>query len=73
MHTAGALTQLCPEGLCAREDDGGVSQRLPAMLSDLGVVYPHLLLSNDLRAVLPSVTDGWKGFGEAQGPMRAMD
>ena len=39
-HTAGALTQLCPEGLCAREDDGGVSQRLPAMLSDLGVVFP---------------------------------
>ena len=73
MHTAGALTQLCPEGLCAREDDGGVSQRLPAMLSDLGVVYPHLLLGSDLRALLPSVTDGWKGFGQVQGPMGRWD
>lgn len=73
MHTAGALTQLCPEGLCAREDDGGVSRRLPAMLSDVGVVYPHLLLSNGLRALLPSVTHAWKGFGEAQGPVGRRD
>ena len=64
MHVAGALTQLCPKGLCAQDDDGGATERLQGMLSDLAIVYPHVVLPRDLRAFLPSVTHGWKGFAE---------
>ena len=65
MHAAGALTQLCPQGLCVRdEEDGSALNRLSGMLSELAIVYFHLLLSADLRGLLPSVTDGWADFGE---------
>ena len=64
MHTAGVLTQLCPQGLCVRDEDGSALERLSGMLSDLTIVYLHLILSADLRDRLPSVTDGWAGFAE---------
>ena len=67
MHTAGALTQLCPEGLCIGDDDGGVSERLPGMLSDLAIVYLHLVLSDDLRALLPPINHAWRDFGRERG------
>ena len=69
MHTVGALTQLCPEGLCMRDEGRGVSERLSGMLSDLALVYLHIVLSDDLRAFLPSVEDGWRGFGDAEHPV----
>ena len=34
------------------------------MLSELTIVYLHLLLNADLRDRLPSVTDWWAGFAE---------
>ena len=64
MHTAGVLTQLCPQGLCVLDEDGSTPERLSGMLSDLAIVYLHLILSADLRDRLPSVTDGWAGFAE---------
>ena len=64
MHAAGPLTQLCPQGLCIRDEDGSVLERLSGMLSDLAIVYLHLILSADLRDLLPSVTGGWAGFAE---------
>ena len=64
MHVSGFLTQLCPQGLCVREEDGSAPERLSGMLSDLAVVYFHLLLSADLRDLLPAVADGWAGFAE---------
>ena len=64
MHTAGVLTQLCPQGLCVRDEDGSALERLSGMLLDLTIVYLHLILSADLRDRLPSVTDGWAGFAE---------
>ena len=64
MHTAGVLTQLCPQRLCERDEDGSALERLSGMLSDLTIVYLHLILSADLRDRLPSVTDGWAGFAE---------
>ena len=66
MHATGALTQLCPEGLCTRDGAGSASERLPGMLSDLAIVYLHLVLSDDLRALLPSIEHGWRAFGKAR-------
>ena len=64
MHAAGVLTQLCPPGLCLRDEDGSALERLSGMLTDLTIVYLHLILSADLRDRLPSVTDGWAGFAD---------
>ena len=67
MHAAGPATQLCPQGLCARDEDGSAPERLFGKLSDLAIVYLHLVLSADLRELLPSVTRGWAGFaGEVE-------
>ena len=68
MTVAGHLTQLCPKDLCARVGGRGAAQRLREMLSDIRVVYLHLLLSDDLRrALLPSIAHKWKGFGGETG------
>ena len=67
MHTAGALTQLCPEAVCTRSDDEGAMKRLAGMLPDLVIVYLHLVSSNGLRDLLPPIDHKWKGFG-AQAP-----
>ena len=74
MHAAGALTQLCPLDLCARDDDRGASGRVRGMLSDLAIVYLHLVLSDDLRALLPPIAHKWKAFGEnTRGPEARID
>ena len=70
MYTAGPLTQLCPQDLCVRDEDGSTLERLSGMLSDLAIVYFHLILSADLRDLLPSVTHGWAGFAEEMGVRR---
>ena len=64
MYAAGPATQLCPQGLCVRDENGSAPERLSGMLSDLAIVYFHLLLSADLRGLLPSVTHAWAGFAE---------
>ena len=60
LNAFGALTQLCPAHLCTRA--GSVYQRLPPLLSDLTVVYRHLLLPPDLRTTLPSISQNWMYF-----------
>ncbi len=60
LNAFGALTQLCPAHLCTRA--GSVWQRLPLLLSDLTVVYLHLLLPPDLRTTLPPISQNWIHF-----------
>ena len=60
LNAFGALTQLCPAHLCTRA--GSVYQHLPPLLSDLTVVYLHLLLPPDLRTTLPSISQNWMHF-----------
>ena len=60
LNAFGALTQLCPAHLCTWV--GSVWQRLPLLLSDLTVVYLHLLLPPDLRTTLPSISQNWIHF-----------
>ena len=59
---AEGVTRLCPRDLCARLFNP-LADRLSVVASDLGIVYLHLLLPNDLRAGLPPLTSGWAGFG----------
>ena len=63
MHAAGALVQLCPQDLCVLDDPRTAAERLAEILSDLAIVFPHLVLGPDLRALLPPIGHTWQGFG----------
>ena len=66
LNASGPLTQLCPAHLCPQVQGGW--QRLPSVLSDLTVVYLHLLLPQDLRGGLPSIAHKWNGFAGTATP-----
>lgn len=56
------VTRLCPSELCVRHTPRELRPDLDLLLSDLGVVYLHLLLPDDLAARLPSVSETWGNF-----------
>jgi hypothetical protein len=60
------VTRLCPPGLCPepvlREP---FAARLAGVVSDLRVVYLHLVLPEAFTSDLPSIGFKWKGFAEA--------
>jgi hypothetical protein len=57
----GTLTQLCPARLCDRRTEGW-TRRMGSLLSDLSVVYLHVLLPQGLSTRLPSITEKWMNF-----------
>ena len=61
-------THLCPDDLC---DEGRepLAERVGSLLSDLSVVYGHLVLPEDLTGRLPSVSSSWRDFGAPGGPV----
>jgi Sulfatase len=63
----GTATQLCPNWLCYRETKR-LTQRMRSLLSDLGIVYLHILLPADLSTRLPAVTQNWTNFLNAPPP-----
>jgi|CXWL01.1.fsa_nt_gi hypothetical protein len=58
------VTHLCPRGLCADLGLESDRERWRATLSDLEVVYLHLLLPADLRHHLPAVDQDWRDFSQ---------
>ncbi|MGH3024093.1 MAG: sulfatase-like hydrolase/transferase [Gaiellaceae bacterium] len=60
-----SLTQLCPRTLCPDVVRRPFPRRMSALLSDVGVLYPHLVLPRDLREQLPSVSNTWGAFLES--------
>ncbi len=59
------ITRLCPERLC-EGDAAPVSERLGILSLDASVVYLHVALPWDLRALLPPLTQDWKNFVQGQ-------
>lgn len=57
-------TQLCPERLCGSGilKRPRLGKRLSALLSDVSIVYLHLLLPSDWRPSLPSISQDWVNF-----------
>ena len=55
------LTDLCPRELCPREVSSPI-QRLGDLVSDLQVVFLHVLLPADLTASLPQISQAWGDF-----------
>jgi hypothetical protein len=60
-------THLCPSELC-NPDREPLPERVGSLLSDLSVVYGHLVLPRDLADELPSISTAWRDFGEGEGP-----
>ncbi len=63
----GTATQLCPDWLCNKEAQS-LTQRMRSLLSDLGIVYLHILLPADLSARLPAITQNWMNFLNSPSP-----
>ena len=55
--------RLCPQSFCETEV-GSFTDRMRDLVSDLSVVSGHLLLPASLATGLPSVTEGFSGFGD---------
>ena len=64
------LTQLCPERLCGSGifKRSRLGQRLFSLLSDVAIVYAHLVLPADWRSSLPSISQGWMNFAMPSSP-----
>jgi len=64
-----STTQLCPEHLSAR-GKAPVAERIGSLLTDLTVVYLHILLPGELAAGLPIITQSWKNFTTGKADFR---
>lgn len=64
MQVVEAGTELCPRSICVRP---GVPwrERLAGFASDLRIIALHVLLTDDLRASLPPLTNDWANFDPA--------
>jgi sulfatase-like protein len=60
-------THLCPPELCD-PDREPLAERVGSLLSDLSIVYGHLVLPEDLSDELPSISTAWRDFGGGDGP-----
>jgi hypothetical protein len=58
------ITRLCPERLCAGDQEP-LSERMLSMLLDASVVYAHIVSPRQVRAALPQLTDDWRNFARA--------
>ena len=63
MHARESGTQLCPPRVCSGAADSADQETL---LSDLWIVYQHIVLPKRWKSRLPSIQEGWTGFGEGQ-------
>lgn len=68
MNVFEPYTRVCPDTLCEHfRRRRALDQRLASLLSDLSLVYLHILLPPDLTANLPAVTQTWEDFGGQPG------
>ena len=62
LETVEAVTALCGSVMCQGPREP-LPARVAAMAEDLGVLYLHLLLTDDLRKGLPELTGDWARWG----------
>jgi hypothetical protein len=60
------ITQLCPKKLCNNKDKISTLKRIKPMISDLLIVYLHILVPGDMSTHLPLVTQSWEDFGSGK-------
>ncbi len=57
----GTITELCPHALCTQFREPW-STRMQSLLSDISIVYLHILLPEDQKSALPSLQARWRDF-----------
>lgn len=63
MNVFEPLTALCPKTLCAHDRrNSTLGQRMGSLLSDLSIVYLHIVLPADMAGKLPVITQTWEDF-----------
>ncbi len=63
-----STAQLCPPALCQSIQES-FRQRMSSLISDLRIVFLHILLPEDLTAGLPPITDDWMNFADQVMPV----
>lgn len=58
-----SITGLCPKNLLGEEPLTSLDPSLKALLSDVAVVYLHLVVPRDVGLGLPDITATWKNYG----------
>ncbi len=57
------ITNICPEQLCGDNTAGEtIGERMQFLVSDLSIVYLHILLPSEFTSKLPSITLNWTNF-----------
>jgi len=57
------VTRLCPDQLCdSSRSHASFSERMESLLSDVSIVYRHILLPPYFTALLPPIEGHWKDF-----------
>ena len=72
LNVSEEVTELCPAQLCPQARDP-LHTRLTSLVSDLAVVYAHVVAPPDLRERLPSITGAWRNFGAGDGKSPTRD
>ena len=67
LKVSGSLTHLCPPGQCGTESN---SVSWEALILDVLVLYPHMILPESLRSHLPDISSSWRDF---VGSLRSVD
>ena len=58
-----AITALCPAQRCG-QPSGGFVRRMRSLVADSAIAYAQVVLPEDYVRTLPSVSEGWGGFGD---------
>jgi len=59
------LTELCPEALCSdTKEQNRLFDRMQSLLSDISIVYLHILFPSEFSSRLPDITSSWMHFGK---------
>jgi Sulfatase len=67
MRVFESQAHLCPPQLCDERREP-LPERVGSLVSDLSVVYGHLVLPEELGSRLPSISTAWRNFRGAEEP-----
>lgn len=62
-----SATRLCPIAQCPQQYELTFSQRLASLLTDVAVIYAHIVTPDDCSGFLPSISQGWGNFFNTAG------
>ena len=62
IHAAEAITELCPESVCPRQENLPMRDKLDKLARDLPYIYLHIVLPAPLAGKLPNISQSWEDF-----------